>query len=123
MNGSTILGTDAATTLNASRMIPESGVHQVLLHGTGDGFIVNGAFMSSKDLARNMLESGFQHGTPVRLISCHTGVFGDGAAYQLSRYLRSPVMAPTNKVRILDGGGYEIFGGGRFRTFFNTTIK
>lgn len=123
MNGSTVLGADAATALNASRIIPEVGVHQVLLHGTGDGFIVNGAFTSAKELARTMLQSGFQRGTPVRLISCHTGVFGEGAAYQLSRYLRSSVMAPTNKIRILDGGGYEIFGGGRFRTFFNTTIK
>ncbi len=123
MNRSTVLGADEATALNASRMVPETGVHQVLLHGTGDGFIVNGAFTSPKDLARTMLQSGYQRGTPVRLISCHTGVFGDGAAYQLSRYLRSPVIAPTNKIRIIDGGGYEIFGGGRFRTFFNTTIK
>jgi RHS repeat-associated protein len=123
MSSSTILGADGATALNASRMVSEEGIHQVLLHGTGDGFFVDGVFTSSKDLARIMLQSGFQPGTPVRLISCHTGVFGDGAAYQLSRYLRSPVIAPTNKVRILQGGAYEIYGDGRFRTFFNTTIK
>jgi hypothetical protein len=41
----------------------------------------------------------------------------------LSRYLKSPVMAPTNKIRILEGGAYQIYGEGRFRTFFNTTIK
>ncbi|MCS4304940.1 hypothetical protein [Chryseobacterium sp. BIGb0232] len=62
-------------------------------------------------------------GTPIRLISCSTGVFGDGAAYQLSRYLKSPVTAPTNLVRVLKDGSYQVFGGGRFRTFYNTTMK
>lgn len=123
MNGVNVFGDDAVTMGNAALMVPEAGVHQVLLHGTPEGFMMNGAFLSSKDLARTMLQSGFQKGTPVRLISCHTGVYGDGAAYQLSRYLKSPVMAPTNKIRITNGGGYEIFGNGRFRTFFNTTIK
>jgi len=123
MGLSSVIGTDAITALNASRMVPEAGVYQVLVHGTGEGFIVNGVFTSSKDLARSLLNAGFQRGTPVRLISCNTGVFADGAAYQLSRYLRSPVMAPTNKIRIIEGGGYDILGGGRFRTFFNTKIN
>jgi hypothetical protein len=123
MSGSSVFGTDAATAINASRMVPESGVHQVLLHGTPDNFVVDGSLVSPKDLARTMLESGFQKGTPVRLISCNTGIAGDGAASQLSRYLKSPVMAPTNKIRTLEGGSYEIFGGGRFRTFNNTKIE
>ena len=50
-------------------------------------------------------------------ISCHTGAFSDGAAYQLSRYLRSPVIAPTDKVRVLQGGQYEIFSNGVWKQF------
>jgi len=123
MGGASIFGSDAATNLNASRMVLEDGIHQILLHGTPDGFIINGTLTPAKELARSLLQSGFQKGTKIRLISCHTGVFGDGAAYQLSRYLKSPVIAPTNKVRILKDGTYEIFGGGRFRTFSNTTIQ
>ncbi len=123
MSGSTVFGGDAVTKLNASRMIPEKGVYQVLLHGTPEGFIINGIPSTPKALAQSLLENGFQRGTPIRLISCNTGVFGDGAAYQVSRYLKSPIMAPTNKVRILENGAYEILGGGRFRTFFNTTIQ
>jgi RHS repeat-associated protein len=122
MDGSTVLGMDAATTSNAGRMVAEPGVHQVLLHGTTDGFIVDGAFLSPKELARTMLQSGFQKGTPTRLISCWTGVYSDGAAYQLSRYLASPVTAPTERIAILEGGEYYICGGGYFRTFFNTLI-
>ena len=125
MGGSTVLGVDEATAINASRMVPEKGVHQVLLHGTADGFLVDGVFLTPKELARTMLQSGFQRGTRVRLISCTTGVFPDGAAYQLSRYLRSPVMAPTTRVKVLEGGSYAFpkGEGGRFRTFFNTTIE
>lgn len=121
--GRSIFGADAATTINASRLINEEGVHQILLHGTPDGFYIDGTFTTAKELARGLLNNGFQKGTPIRLISCNTGIFGDGAAYQLSRYLKSPVTAPTNLVRVLEDGSYQVFGGGRFRTFFNTTIK
>ncbi|MFP3581811.1 hypothetical protein SB659_19820, partial [Arthrobacter sp. SIMBA_036] len=78
---------------------------------------------TAKELAKTMLQNGFKKGTTVRLISCRTGVFGNGVAYQLSRYLKSPVTAPTNLVRVLEDGSYQVFGNGRFRTFFNTTIK
>jgi hypothetical protein len=116
---STVFGNDPVTQLNASRLIPEQGIHQVLLHGTPSGLVG----ITPRKLATTMLQNGFQRGTPIRLISCWTGVWGDGAAYQLSRYLKSPVSAPTNKVRVLQGGAYEILGGGRFRTFSNTTIQ
>jgi hypothetical protein len=122
MDGSMVLGSDAVTMRNASRMVDESGVYQVLLHGTPDGFIINEVATSTKDVAKTLLESGFQKGTPIRLISCHTGVYADGTAYQFSRYLKSPVMAPTNRVRILPGGAYEIDMDGVWKTFFNTKI-
>lgn len=114
---STIIGNDAVTLANASRMIPEKGLHQLLVHGHHDKFIVNGLLTSPKEIARTMLESGFKKGTAIRCISCHTGMFSDGAAYRLSRYLKSPVLAPTNKVRILQDGGYEIFKNGIWKQF------
>jgi hypothetical protein len=104
-------------------MIPEENTFQVLVHGTPEGFIINGTETSSKELARTMLQNGYKKGMPVRLISCNTGVFGDGAGYQLSRYLKAPVMAPTKPISILGDGSYIIadeFGQfGRFRTFYN----
>jgi hypothetical protein len=123
MGGSTVIGSDAATTANASRMVPEKGIHQVLVHGTPDGFIINGSLTSPKELARQLLTlGGYQRGTTIRLISCETGAFIDGAAYQLSRYVRAPVIAPTGRVAVTQGGGYIIEGAGKFKTFFNTGI-
>ena len=107
-----VIGTDAVTVANASRMVTERGVTQVLVHGHPATFVVNNVVTSPKSIARTILNSGFKRGNPVRLISCSTGALEDGAAYQLSRYLKSPVLAPTNKVRVLPGGGYDIYGGG-----------
>ncbi|MFM7858741.1 MAG: RHS repeat-associated core domain-containing protein, partial [Flammeovirgaceae bacterium] len=120
--GTLVLGSDAATLANASRIVVENGIEQVLAHGTADVLIIDGVKMSAKELARMMLKNGFEKGTPVRLISCHTGIAGDGFAYQLSRYLKSPVLAPTNKVGVLRDGAYIIDGAGVWRTFYNTTI-
>jgi hypothetical protein len=68
--------------------------------------------------------AGYQRRTTVRLVACETGAYLDGAAYQLSRYIRAPVIAPTKEIAVLEGGGYIIRGGGGgvFKTFFNTTV-
>ncbi len=113
----TVLGADAITMRNASRMISEKGVHQLLVHGHYDNFIIDGTVTSPKQVARSLLSAGFRKGTPIRCVSCHTGKFSDGAAYQLSRYLKSPVTAPTDKVRVLEDGTYEIFGNGVWKQF------
>jgi RHS repeat-associated protein len=117
MGSSTTIGSDIATMSNLSRMVPEEGIHQILLHGTDNGFIIEGAFTSAKDVARSILLSGFTKGTQVRLISCFTGFWDNGAAYQLSRYLKSTVIAPTNEVRVLEGGAYEINKSGVWKIF------
>ncbi len=113
----TILGSDAATLSNASRMVPEKEFHQLLVHGHYDKFIIDGVITTPKSVAEIMLKNGFKYGTPVRCISCHTGRFADGAAYQLSIYLKSPVLAPTDKVTILDRGQYLIFKDGFWKQF------
>ena len=116
-NNSTVLGKDGATLRNMGRMVPEPGSHQLLVHGHYDNFIIDGVVVSPKTVARNLLANGVSPGTPIRCISCHTGAYPDGAAYQLSRYMRSPVLAPNNKVRILDDGTFEIFGNGHWIQF------
>lgn len=122
MDGSMVFGSDAVTMRNAARLVEEPEYFQVLLHGEADYFVIDGVPTSAKEVSRSLLQSGFQRGTPIRLISCHTGVWSDGAAYQVSRYLRSPITAPTNKVRVLEGGAYEIFDNGTWKTYFNTKI-
>lgn len=118
-----VYGADRVTRLNSARMVAEKGVTQILVHGFVDGFIINGEKITAKQLAGSLLNNGFKKGTPVRLISCRTGMYNDGAAYQLSRYLKSPVTAPTNRITTLEGGSYFIETGGRFKVFHNTTIK
>ena len=124
----TVLGTDPKTASNALRLVSNPRAHQILVHGTEDGFIYGirtdlGVDFNAKQLSRILLSRGFKRGTPIELISCTTGIFRDGAAYQLSRYLRSPVTAPTNLISVEQGGTYLIRDGGIFKTYFNTTIK
>lgn len=64
-----------------------------------------------------LIGKGYQRGTAIRLISCRTGAYADGAAYELSRYLKAPVTAPTNLVGDNPNGSYFILDNGRFKTF------
>lgn len=117
--GATVLGDDPTTLGNFQRMLNEPGHHQLLTHGSYDDFIINGISTSPKEVARQMLNSGFKPGTPIRCVSCKTGMHPDRPAYQLSRYLKSPVLAPTDRVRVVrDGSGsYIIARGGHWKQF------
>ncbi|WP_163408520.1 hypothetical protein [Flavobacterium ajazii] len=86
----------------------ERGVHKLLIHGEVDNFIINKDPYSAKQVAKMMLQAGFKKGTPIECISCSTGMYADGAAYQLGRYLKSPVIAPSNWVRAVDVNTYVI---------------
>ncbi|CAM1365482.1 hypothetical protein TSEDIMI_20190 [Tenacibaculum sediminilitoris] len=110
-------GSDKATLNNLKLMKAEEGVSQVLLHGHYDFFIIDGVKTSPKDLARMLLSDKIKRKSTIRLVSCHTGKFSDGAAYQLSRYLKSTVKAPTNAVRTLNNGSYEIMDEGIWKVF------
>ena len=65
-----------------------------------------------------MYSRGYQQGTRIRLISCWSGVFPDGAAYELSRYTKAMVIAPTKRT-YLDGvtGKWIVEPGGIFKVF------
>ena len=115
--GSLVLGSDKVTKANALRMTKEDDVFQLLVHGEYDNFIIDGVRTSVDEVARKMLSSGYKPGTPIRCISCNTGKFSNGAAFQLSKKLKAPVLGPTDKVRILDGGTYEIFKEGKWIQF------
>ena len=123
------LGRDLKTSNNYSRLVEEPGFHQMLIHGTENHFLYHDGMpfrlpikMTPKMLAGMMIEDGYVKGTPVLLISCDTGIADKGAAYQLSRYLKAPVKAPTNWVTVLEDGGYLIKDDGIWRTFHNTKI-
>lgn len=90
-----------------SRMVYEEGYHRVLVHGAQDYFIINGQKVSADILARLLIEDGYKKGTMIRLVSCHCAGYEYGAAYQLSRYMKSQVTAPTVRIRVLEGEGLE----------------
>jgi RHS repeat-associated protein len=124
-----VFGSDQNTINNMNKMIPKDGTTQVLVHGNVDGFTAGSANpldvinFNAKTMAKTMFENGYVKGTPVDLISCSTGICGDGAAYELSRYLRAPVSAPSNLIQVTNSGGYLISDLGRMRIFFNGTIR
>ncbi|NML38409.1 hypothetical protein HHL17_14470 [Chitinophaga sp. G-6-1-13] len=122
MEGAHTFGADEITKRNAANLVPEPGLTQVLLHGFPLGF-ESAEIPNAKELARTLLSLGVPRGTKIRLISCWTGFLDEGAAYQLSRYMKSPVLAPENRVLVLPGGGYLIDQGGAWRMFFNKTVE
>jgi RHS repeat-associated protein len=129
MSEATIVGADEATAINARNLLPEDGVHQIVMHGDryGDHFLEVGITVTTKvpakSMAKSLLQSGYQRGTPIRLVVCHAGVHADGLAYQLSRYLKAPVTAATTEVGVLPGGEFFFIPStGFWRTFYNTTI-
>lgn len=112
-----VYGGDEAL-FHSSRLGYEKGINNlVVAHGTSNGFIINGIETSTKDVARMMLNSGFQRGTKLRVVSCYTGKLTDGTAYQLSRYLKSPLVAPTGRISVTKSGGFKLWDGGTWATF------
>jgi len=112
-----VFGSDRATLNNAGNLIQRGEWDNVIVHGTSDGFKVNGNKIAPKDFASMMYERGYKAGTPVRLVSCWTGLYEDGAAYELSQHLKAPILAPTNEVGITSQGSFLINGGGNWQYF------
>lgn len=104
----TVIGSDGATMRNLAKLIPDGDEHLLLVHGEAYWFEANGVRMSAQEVGEVMLGQGFKEGTTVRCVSCNSGLQYDGAAAQLSRFLNSPVIAPTGRVRVLRGGGFEL---------------
>jgi RHS repeat-associated protein len=114
-----VFGNDAATVATAMnvRMLPARNIDNLVVHGASEGFIINNSPISAKEVSIMMFNNGYKAGTPVRCISCYTGLNDGGAAYQLSRYLRAPVIAPTDLISVNDFGTKIYFGG--YFNYFN----
>ena len=100
-----VFGTDKATLSNAENVF-QSSWDNVIVHGTHDAFIVNGVRNTPEQLAKLMYSQGYKSGTPVNLISCYTGLYEEGAAFQLSQYLNATVRAPSNRIAVVEGTHY-----------------
>ncbi|MDH6539431.1 putative T7SS-secreted protein [Streptomyces sp. SPB4] len=135
--GSTAIGYDSSTLVNFDLVKRKPGYHDVVIHGNADGFFepgrvnASGKGFSAGDTNPTHVVEAIRNnphytGGPVRLISCHTGTVGAGAAevpaaQSVANQLGVPVLAPTNKVGVSQalgaGQNPEIFGGGYWRTF------
>lgn len=93
------------------RIPPLPGHYDVIAHGTARTVEIqdphgNWTEISIKDLAdRIRAQSDYVPGTPIRLVSCHTGADPSGVGQQLSNELGVPVLAPTQFVYPHQPGG------------------
>jgi hypothetical protein len=105
-------GSDLAITEGTANLIPKRGWFDVVVHGTEDGtsFVINGPInkqiISPNQLYNNMLASGYKQGTPIRLLSCYSGSIEGGAASQLAKLAKAPVVAPQSWMLISNGAGF-----------------
>ena len=120
-HGSTFtrIGDDAISARNAQN-VANDGLHDVVAHGTRDGFL---------DLAEGKVNGGQivdairsnpnYSGCGVRLMVCHSGASGIGQ--QIANEMGVIVRAPTNKVgtnpMLGPGQSPVIADGGYWRTF------
>ncbi|AKG41407.1 YD repeat protein [Streptomyces xiamenensis] len=102
---STRIGDDAATVRNATNVAP-TGRHDVIAHGTTDGFL---------DLAEGRVNGGQivdavrsnpnYNGCGLRLLVCHSGATSSRIGQQIADEMGVTVQAPTNRVGTNRYGG------------------
>ncbi|MFC0003501.1 WXG100-like domain-containing protein [Micromonospora siamensis] len=112
---STVVGYDAKTLRNMEKSLPLAGHHDIVVHGTNQGFFVpgkvsaEGADMdgdptSAAQIAAALRDNPAYHGEPVRLVSCYSGVIDPKTldavplGQQLADELGVSVIAPTKRV-------------------------
>jgi hypothetical protein len=115
----TALGSDERTMSNLRNVASMEGVHDVIAHGTKDGFISlrndtapsgNPEYDGEKVNAGQIVDAvrsnpNYAEGTPLRMMVCHSGV--SGAAQQVADEMGVPVLAPNGLVgtnRVLGPG-------------------
>jgi len=107
----TALGSDERTMSNLQNVAPMEGVHDVIAHGTEDGFMSlrnntvgpsgNPEHDGQKVNAGQIVDTvranpNYVRGTPLRMMVCHSGV--SGAAQQVADEMGVPVSAPKGLV-------------------------
>jgi hypothetical protein len=61
--------------------------------------------------------SGYKTGTPIRLISCNSGVFPDAVGKNLANKIGANVKAPKGLITVFEDGSYVIGNSGDWRIF------
>ncbi len=117
----TKLGTDEATLKAAKWIKPETGWFDVVVHGTPDNFMVytgkQWTSISHRDLLNYLRSIGYKKKTPIRLVSCNTGVFPDAIGKNLANKIGSEVKAPKGLITVYEDGSYIISNSGNWRIF------
>lgn len=111
--GGLTLGADEATLNTTAKLLSKKGWYDVVGHGTWN--TVDGK--TASELYSSMLSNGYTPGTRIRLVSCWTGVQAEGMAYELHKLSGAMVIAPTNRIGVLEGGKFVIDGGGKWLIF------
>jgi hypothetical protein len=75
---------------------------------TGDKWIS----ITHRDLVNYLISKGYKNGTPIRLISCNTGVFPDAIAKHLANKIGANVKAPKGLITVFKDGSYKISNSG-----------
>jgi len=135
--GSTTIGYDRNTTLNANLVGVQEGYHDVVVHGNNKGYFMPGRTnqagvdfppgeVNPTHIAEAIRNNPNYNGEPIRLISCHSGTVAQGsgeipAAQALANRLGVPVQAPTDEVGVFPklppGQEPVILHNGYWRTF------
>jgi hypothetical protein len=118
----TKLGMDNSTLSAAKWMKPEEGWFDVVIHGTPDNFKVfvgdRWVTLSHRDLVNYLKSIGYKPRTPIRLVSCNTGVFPDAIGKDLANKIGANVKAPKGLITVYESGKYTISGPtGEWRIF------
>jgi len=106
LSSSLTIGEDAATLKSSKNLIPIEGVYDVVIHGsdTAPGVLFANN-LNAEGLYELMLQSGYTPGTPIRLISCESGLGGaSSAAQELSDLAVAEVLAPAARTKVIRGG-------------------
>lgn len=110
----TKLGMDEATLAAARWMKSEEGWFDVVIHGTPDNFKVwvgnKWVTLTHRDLVNYLKSNGYKLHTPIRLISCNTGVFPDAIGKNLANKIGANVKAPKGLITVYESGRYTISG-------------
>jgi hypothetical protein len=139
--GSTTIGYDRNTTLNANLVGAREGYHDVVVHGNNKGYFMPGRTnqagvdfppgeVNPAHIAEAIRSNPNYNGEPIRLVSCHSGTVVEGsgeipAAQALANRLGVPVQAPTDEVGVFPklppGQEPVILHDGYWRTFLPIT--